>query len=245
MSISLEGARQISGVTVVFHNSNNPEPEFLLPRILKKDDSGKVEKVLRAEKTHDGLLLHSDQQFPVGALQDAELGMLGGAVEVGEKFIDALIREIAEEINEAVASMPVSEEVAVFKLAINAYLEKSIDELKKLEPSEFMYFDALRVAQWRRKEITPNTGESDGENLELRGIISITAVLFDISKIPGLEELLLAIGFTYVDPTNPEDLKKVRPYGQVVLPMLAQGLATKLTESVESQESRVVSPAAS
>ncbi len=230
MSISLEDARQINGITVVFHNSKNPGTEFLLPKILKDDDGRKVEQVLRAVQTRDDLLLHSDQQFPMGALQDAELGMLGGAVEEGEKLVDALIREIVEEIKEALRSLPVSEEVTIFKFIVDMYLIKIIDEIKKLEPAQFIHFDTLRVAQWRKKETPLNNVEVDIENFELRGIISITAVLFDISRIPGLQELLQAIGFEYIDPLNQQKLATVRPYGQVILPLLAQDLAKQAVQ---------------
>jgi len=254
MSLKFEGAKKIAGVTVVFHDSSDPKKGILLPKILPIDDGGKVEQVLVVNGSVNGKrALHQIDEYAPGVLQNYQYGMLGGGAKESESLIDALIREITEEIDEAMESLGTSEEALGKRLGMMLYVRQLATEIRRMDPREFIHFPSLRVAQWKAKKDTGQHTEDLGgvestdidQDIEVRGIISIAALMFDISKIPGLEELLLAIGFTYVDPTNPEDLKKVRPYGQVVLPMLAKDLATKLTESVESQESRVVSPAAS
>lgn len=251
MSLKFEGAKEIAGVTVVFHDSSDPKKGILLPKILPIDDGGKVEQVLVTNGRVNGEpALQQIAEYAAGSLQDYQLSMLGGGAKERESIIDALIREITEEIDEAMESLGTSEEALKKRFGMMLYVHQLATEIRRMDPREFIHFPSLRVAQWKAKQDTGQHTEDLGgvestdadQDIEVRGIISIAALMFDISKIPGLEELLLAIGFTYVDPTNPEDLKKVRPYGQVVLPMLAQDLAT---QSAEPQELQVVSPAAS
>jgi len=258
-----DGVAMREGVAVAFYESSNPGSGFLLPPINLTSDGAKSELVTyqnpntNLNHTGNGRLTGAEPvgaepvgAEPVGAdelyqrrrLSEYLYGMLGGGVKIGETQLEALAREIEEELLEAyeavieiMGGLPITNENHMLQLQLVAYIEK-IKELvlsKTIADREFVNVPDVVVAQWKHTETAQDSAKNQAsENqasdlAEFRGFFSVGIFKLDLAlfqKIEGMPifvDVLAVLGFEYVDPNNPHKLQLVRPYAQEVLTRIA------------------------